>query len=351
MNKINIVIMADIVKFKYGTSIEGKSVEDGDFVAINKGMSDPSESDNSKYGSMYRGSKIVGTTEANKLFTTEELTVTGVTVGNFANGQTISKGTDVMSLLKQMLMKEIDVSAVLPKVTLSNSGTAKGTYEVGTSINVTLSHNYTDGYFKGNEGYDYRLNAGCSEGETQYKRGSSSLSGNTDTQVLTEGTITYTSTTTYGASTAKPVTNFGNTSSVSIKSGAVTNTSASNVTFTGAYKYFMGYSTNTTVEQFNSESIRALTTKTENITKDGTTTIVSSSAITSNGTSIVIACPTKYKLATIQNGLGANILDNFSVKGTVSVTTGTVSTDYSVYIYPITNGAEVEFKNVTLNKA
>lgn len=155
------------------------------------------------------------------------------------------------------------------------------------------------------------------------------------------------------------VSNLGNTDSVKKvdqqeqQSLSVTAaTSASTVyTVTGAYKYFMGYSENTTVEEFDSSSIRALTVKTGNVTKDGSTTVVNATAIKSNGTSIVVACPKKYKLSGVTNGLGASILANFSVSGTVSVQTGTIQTDYTVYIYPITNGAQVEFKNMTLAKA
>ena len=121
---------------------------------------------------------------------------------------------------------------------------------------------------------------------------------------------------------------------------------------TGAYKYFLGYSEKTAFNQFDSASVRALTTKSGNITKDGTTTIIAENApITSNGKSIVIACPSKYKLATISNGVGADILANFSSVGEVDVTTGSIVTKYKVYVYPITNGATVEFKKVTLTKA
>jgi hypothetical protein len=117
----------------------------------------------------------------------------------------------------------------------------------------------------------------------------------------------------------------------------------------------LGYSDNTLFSQFNSASVRALTTKSDWITVDGTTTILdANTAIKSNGKSIVIACPAKYKLTTVNNGVGANILDNFTTKGsegTVDVATGNITTSYKVYVYPITNGAEVEFKNVTLTKA
>ena len=154
------------------------------------------------------------------------------------------------------------------------------------------------------------------------------------------------------------VSNVGNTSSAHTYSGisevntATTKpTTSANATVTGKYKYFMGYSENTTVGQFDSAKVRALTTKSGWITKDGTTTIVdANNPLTSNGKSIVIACPQKYSLATITNGVGASILGNFTEKGTVTVQTGSINTTYMVYIYPITNGAKVEFKNLTIKK-
>ena len=120
----------------------------------------------------------------------------------------------------------------------------------------------------------------------------------------------------------------------------------------GRYMYYVGYSTNTAYSQFDSAAIKALAAKKDWITVNSTTTVLNDTTkLTSNGTSIVVACPAKYKLATITNGVGADILANFSSVGTVSYTNGSVTTDYKVYVYPITNGAAVEFKNLTLTKA
>ena len=120
----------------------------------------------------------------------------------------------------------------------------------------------------------------------------------------------------------------------------------------GRYKYYVGYSTNTVYSQFDSAAIKALAAKKGDITVNSTTTVLNDTTkLTSNGTSIVVACPAKYKLATITNGVGADILANFSSVGTVSYTNGSVTTDYKVYVYPITNGAAVEYKNLTLTKA
>lgn len=127
-------------------------------------------------------------------------------------------------------------------------------------------------------------------------------------------------------------------------------TKSTSAIVTGKYKYFLGYSDNTTYEQFDSDSIRTLTIKTGWLNIDSTTTIVDDTSLKSNGKSIVIACPKKYKLSSIVNGVGANILSNFSSQGEIDVKTGEIYTKYNVYVYPITNGAEVDYKNVKITK-
>jgi hypothetical protein len=155
--------------------------------------------------------------------------------------------------------------------------------------------------------------------------------------------------------------NLGNTDASAYTSGvaAVSSstskpTNTTSKTVTAQYKYFLGYSSNTKFSEFDSASVRDLTTKTGWVTVDGTTTIIDGSGnnnVLSNGKSIVIACPNKYKLASIANGVGADILPNFVSVGNVDVKCGEIMVSYKVYVYPITNGATVEFKNVTLTKA
>ena len=127
-------------------------------------------------------------------------------------------------------------------------------------------------------------------------------------------------------------------------------TKSASASVTGKYKYFLGYSTNTSYEQFDSNTIRQLTVKTGWLNINSNTEVVGGTAIKSNGKSIVIACPNKYKLSNIENGVGANILGNFKSQGVVKVKTGEIDTEYIVYVYPITNNTEVEFKNVKITK-
>lgn len=196
----------------------------------------------------------------------------------------------------------------------------------------------------------------------------------TGTMVVAEGTNTVTATGTsnkytgtcsalptyYGCSntgkTNDGTKNYPSTAKAEVKltSTAVTSTQAKK-SVTAQYKYFVGYSANTEYSQFDSAAVRALTAKSGYMTKDGTTTVVAATAtaVASDGRSIVVAVPSKYTLKTITNGLGADIKANFTSVGTVKVKIGGgtgAEEDYTVYVYPITNGAVVEYKGLTVGK-
>lgn len=148
------------------------------------------------------------------------------------------------------------------------------------------------------------------------------------------------------------------TKTIATKSLSSTASKSTNDKVTGVYKYFAGYydfASNQTVEDvFTSAIVRGLNTHTGNITKDGTTTLVDSTSVTSNGKSIVVAVPSKYKLATFQNDLGGSEIANFSKIGTVAVanpTNANFTTDYTVYVWPVAGGATITYKNVTITKA
>lgn len=148
------------------------------------------------------------------------------------------------------------------------------------------------------------------------------------------------------------------TKTITTKSLSSTASKTTSDKVTGVYKYFMGYydfAANQVVEDvFTSDIIRGLTVNTGDITKDGTTTLVGSTAKTSNGKSIVIAVPSKYKLATFQNDLGGDEVGSFSKTGVVAVANPTnkdFTTNYTVYVWPIAGGATIKHKNVTITKA
>lgn len=349
--------------------------------------------------------------------------------GNYENGQTIPAGTDIYTILQNILCKELyptGVKSVSASATasmkslileLSKSGTVlelskSGTVEVGTLVKLTKGETngssvsktdssvtgMTYGYSSENDNTkdsndssivkvcladiadnNYEISASISSGfnadsenyskttpATKTGTGKASLEA-TNLGCVIEGSNSIQISATgasysYSADEISKVyycSNLGKTddthyhngvSAVSGTTGKPTKTASASVT--GSYLYFMGYSENTKYEDFDSDSIRELTTKTGWITKDGTTTIIQNGTIEkSNGKSIIIACPSKYELKTINYSNQASMLDNFSSKGKVVVKTGEIDTEYTVYVYPITNNAVVEFTNVTLAKA
>lgn len=313
-----------------------------------------------------KGTKDIAVSEANDVFTigtslAQDITVMGVTVGNLTDKAVLKAGTSLSDILKQILVKEIDVNKTAPTTTIKVTGvTSNGTYEVGTAISATLAHTYTDGKFTGQTGYSYSANAGCTEGATTYYRGSNAVTS-PDAFTITEGTHTWKCTTAYGASTVTPKKNNGTNSSVTIAAGTAT---SGTFNINGRYKAYIGYSTATTGTAFDSASIKALNAAAPSwVNISGSTTILTSAE--SNGTSIIIACPESYRLTAITNSLGVSIMDNFigitknSAKQyidsdelvKVNYTNGGVTTKYKIYVYPITSGATVEYKGVTISKA
>lgn len=126
-----------------------------------------------------------------------------------------------------------------------------------------------------------------------------------------------------------------------------TPTKSANTTITGKYKYFMGGSQLQDPKDLTSDAIRGLV-KNGWVTKDGTTSI---GTWQSPGYSVVIACPSKYKLATITDSMGNSYLGKFSKTATIAVKTGAINTNYTVYMYPLENNDKMDFKNITLTKA
>lgn len=385
---------------------------------VSVALAEHTEGTNDNYLVMEEGKLAVREIEADDTKLKKPIVVAGLSgqfgAGNYSNGNTIPAGTDIQTILQNLLCKElyptptstngtISNSIAQPTVTLSHSGTI----EVGTEVSlnsasvaestVSTTPNKVTGMTNGYSAADddsadstatsvskewstSRTGNAYSMSATVTKFNGGNTTATTPATVATrsmaattlgyaaEGTnkikVSVTGDTFTGSVEEIPVmylvSNLGNTdaSKKTTKVNAQSNitpaapTNSREVSVTGKYKYFLGYSDNTTYNQFNSESVRKLNAKTDWIEIDGTTTIVSDKpSMTSNGKSIVVACPAKYKLATIQNGVGANILPNFTSVGNVDVTTGSITTSYKVYVYPITNGAAVEFKNVTLTKA
>lgn len=234
----------------------------------------------------------------------------------------------------------------------SVSGTYSNTGVASNSITMTVTHSGANNVVQnGNEtdGIIIDLEHVCVEGTN--KIGAKSTSA---TYKATFATLpSY-----YGCS------NLGKTqaSSASEEKGSVTLTSTTvtssetSKTFTGYYKYFMGCSNNLNQESWNNAFIRNLE-KSGVIVKDGTTTIVGAESWETDGTSVFIACPLKYKLASIKDSFGMDYVNDFVVyeeeifirprydNGEYEVTQ---QLDYKIYVYEVTSGVSMKFNSITL---
>lgn len=95
------------VNFKFGSTIKDKTIETNDLVVINEGLA---EGGNAKFGSVYKGDKMVGTTKADSLYTTEPITIAGGPLADFfedAYGGTIPAGTSLQDFISALACVEL----------------------------------------------------------------------------------------------------------------------------------------------------------------------------------------------------------------------------------------------------
>jgi hypothetical protein len=250
--------MAENVKFKYGTTIEGKTPEAGDFVAINKGMSAGDDDANNKFGSLYRGKKILGTTEADKLVTTAKITVAGLSGSlgaGIKNGDEIEAGTSLQEFLTMLLSKELNPGAAAKPSVAVSGATSMGLKEVYSTVTVpAVSMSTNNGKFNNNgwtdpaqptvEGVTWSaktITPSAQQGFTGYapEAGETIAQATSVKIALGTNTVTYTASGTYTAPTNKPITNLGNEYSGSEATFVgSTATKADNTTATGVYPVF-----------------------------------------------------------------------------------------------------------------
>lgn len=281
--------------------------------------------------------KLVITAEGGGAMTEQIKAAT--TVGYLTKDTVIPVGTTLQDLADMIFNPELGVKAGSKSATLTNAGTAAGTYEVGTVVTPDLGvKNVNLPQFVAVDAWGADQESGCAQTGVVYKRGTTNLSGTTDSYTLTEGSVTYSGVVSYSASTETPVSNKGNELETTIPAGTISTTG--NVTYTGKYKYFYGNCDDP--EALNEEGIRDLE-KSGFITKDGTTSI----GLDEFGPSTyaVFAVPSKYEVtAKDEMGLGFLLwtIDPFTV------TYG--STTYTVYSKKNDNDENIRYSEITISK-
>lgn len=152
------------IKFKAGTQLptDTYNINDSDIVMINNNMDGTNESESS-LGSIYKGTKIVGTTKAKELCLTGEISVSNP-VGNIISGDKLTKGMNIEDILIELLSAPIQYPSYQD---------AKITYPLTVTTPGSVSPSITDPYFSETVTYTYPESATCSATitSTKYKNG------------------------------------------------------------------------------------------------------------------------------------------------------------------------------------
>lgn len=287
---------------------------------------------------------------------TEDITVTGVSLGQLREGVEIKAGTTIQELFTKLLVKEIDVHGVKPIISISvEDGNIKNGqfYEIGTELNGRFSISYTDGKFVGDTGYPYTLNAECPQGPTAYYQDNVLINDTVIGLTIMEEDITFNGVTSYGESEAVPRTNVGNLSEVKIASGS---TNTGNIVVKGRYAMYYGthpIATDSTIDdpdmyQFTEQSDLSVLEKVWlNPTSNTTIPIIES---TDDNPSFVIVIPSTWDITETLNSLGqsVNVETTWYKQNTISYSNNGIDTEYQVYVSPSTEASS--YKNIKLSK-
>ena len=316
--------MADsVIKFFHGasTGIESK-IEDG---TINESdMVITSDTDELYYIDSTKTPHALGSSKS-----TEEVEVnlgSGGSVGGLATGDTIPAGTTLDELITMLTQKSVPATYTQPGVTCRvSSGTAAGSYEVGTSITTTLQATFTQ-----NDAGALTTLAINKSGESSPIISGATSPQTTDAQTFTLGeeTVSFTATASYAAGAIKND-NLGKPSPEGqIQAGSKTSAA---VSFVGKRNLFYGTGTGTTPEM-TSELIRGLANKKLG-PANGTTFDIN---VAAGQQYVVIAYP-----ATLRNlskcfyvEQNTDLVENFALQTkSVQGANGAAGADYKVYVY------------------
>lgn len=316
--------MADsVIKFFHGasTGIESK-IEDG---TINESdMVITSDTDELYYIDSTKTPHALGSSKS-----TEEVEVnlgSGGSVGGLTTGDTIPAGTTLDELITMLTQKSVPATYTQPGVTCRvSSGTAAGSYEVGTSITTTLQATFTQ-----NDAGALTTLAINKSGESSPIISGATSPQTTDAQTFTLGeeTVSFTATASYAAGAIKND-NLGKPSPEGqIQAGSKTSAA---VSFVGKRNLFYGTGTGATPEM-TSELVRGLANKKLG-PANGTTFDIN---VAAGQQYVVIAYP-----ATLRNlskcfyvEQNTDLVENFALQTkSVQGANGAAGADYKVYVY------------------
>lgn len=314
--------MADkIIKFYHGASsgIQGK-IDDG---TINESdIVITSDTDEIVYIDETKTQKPLGSSKSKQEW--EVQLGSGGTVGGLKTGDTIPEGTTMDELIKLLTQKSVAPAYVQPGVTCRvSTGTAAGSYEVGTQINTTIQGTFTQ-----NDAGALTTIEILKNGSSVLSQATSPITTEAQTFTLGEETVSFTVKATYAAGEIKND-NLGQPSpDGQIKAGSKT---SSAVSFTGKRNLFYGTGVGT-APSITSELVRGLSNK-QLGPSNGTSFNIN---VAAGQQYVVIAYPATLRKITkcFYVEQNTDLAENFTEQ-TISVqgANGAAGADYRVLVY------------------
>ena len=291
--------------------------------------------------------------------TTENIEVTGASIGSYNDGDLIPAGTSVQEILEAILHKVYDVEPVLPTCSVYVNypyGTIGGHYELGSVLSPIDVGVYPNeerfGYFVGPEDWPTKPGtpsrvqvAYCNTIESMYylnhnligtEENTSPLTGYTLT-LSSEGNYTFGARIRYTDSTAQALKSDGSFSNVTISAGI--SEEATKLSFISSYKYYYGYIPKHPWSDYtdvipDEETLRGMNFNIGWCNKNADTVLSKMQSV--EGTeSLVLVLPNKYrKIKYTENVLSEpiNIDERWINYNTFEYNNGTLHTTYFVYI-------------------
>lgn len=282
--------------------------------------------------------------------TTESFKVSNVNIGGYTDGMIIDENTPILEILKTILQKTVDVKANAPTVKLTGDNYKA---EYGSETTKTSTVTLTQGSFTSvdttswttNQKMDCKLQGITDDWEWSISEDGMKATS-TNKYVATSVQTFSVSSASISQNTIIPKKSNGENSDVSYN-----NTSLSvsgSIKVTPYYKLYYGPIATTDITSITASDVKQLenTLQADFPLSSKTTTDV----YHGGGKSIIIACPKDYELSAVTDGMGNSLMKNFRQKSTLDIPCGNeVLVTYNLYLYPIPNGVDQSYKNITFN--
>ena len=337
----------EVVEASEGSPVDGHT--SGTYIKFtwntDSGKSESTIIEASKIGKIYSGSESIKIDEATNAIsvkevdanitkTTREMTVSSA-IGDYAANTVIPEGTDIMAILANIFEKTLGIKTIQPSASMSlTSGDNAGTYEDGAVIAAEWSATLTPGSYTG-DGWTTSQPTGVTAKDYTWTNASD---GRVDIASLTSP-VTVKCSISYDAGNM-PVNNKG--TELPDKRIAAGSKEASK-TYTPAKYWWVGSRTDKYEDTtWDSAKVRELA-----LSKQWTSVKTAAVTFPAGAKQQVIAVPAGT-VWTAKDGSGADITATFKSADapmqTISVTCGSESVSYDVYVAPANAGLAADSK-------